>query len=332
MTITLPRPPAAAIKYLTKSYSTCSSETLQDSIKSAIQTKSYHQIPNLLTSHTNPNPDPFSFLSSYPPPLKNQIIDELLQSFIHIRPRSLPQLAYSHLLSHTLHSPSPFPLALAILQRTLRSGCAPVKQTHLSLSSSWLYHRKHHSVMDILSGMRSIGYKPDRGTCNYLLTSLCAVDQVEESVRVLKSVGCEPDSESYGIVIGSMCELRRTGEAVEMVREMVRVETRTMLRQGTVVKLVAALRANGEIKRAVEMVKLLDMAGILVGFEGYEVVVKGCLEKKEFVLAGKVVVEMVEKGFIPHIRVRQRVLEGLAKVGEWDFACFVRQKLANVCS
>ncbi|PIA31318.1 hypothetical protein AQUCO_05100094v1 [Aquilegia coerulea] len=312
------------------------SKTLETSIKSAIQTKSYNQIPNLLNSIQNPNPNIFNFLSSYPQSQKTQIIDEILQSFIHIHPRSLPQLTYSLLLSHILQNPNPFPLSLAILQGTLRSGCFPVKQTHLSLSSTWINYRgecSNNTVTGILSGMKNIGYKPDLGTCNYLLLSLCAVDQIDESVRVLEemgNVGCEPDSESYGIVIGWMCELRMVNDAIELVKKMGRVETRVELREGVVVKLLAAIRANGEIKRAVEMIGFLDKSGFWVGFDGYEIVVKGCLEKKEFVLGGKLVMEMLEKGFIPHIRIRQRVLEGLVSIDEYKFACMIRQKLVNI--
>ncbi|KAF9608738.1 hypothetical protein IFM89_010870 [Coptis chinensis] len=312
-----------------------SQQTIQESLQSAIQSKSYTQIPNILTSLNPNNPNPFSFLSSYTQPLKTQIIDQILQSLIPIRPRSLPHLTYSYLLSHTLENPDPFPLTFAILQRTLRSGGTPVKQTHLSLSSTWITYRKHDSVPGILSAMRAIGYKPDLNTCNYLVQSLCAVDQFDESVRVLKcmgQVGCEPNSESYGLVIGSLCGAKKTNDAVELVKEMVRVENRVVLRQGTVVKLMAAMKANGEIKKAVEMVELLEKVGVRVGFEGYEVLVEGCLEKKEFVLGGKMVIQMVEKGFIPYIRVRQRVLDGLASVGKRQFACLVRQKLADVRS
>ncbi|QCD84023.1 hypothetical protein DEO72_LG2g4373 [Vigna unguiculata] len=67
------------------------------------------------------------------------------------RPRSKPLLAYSYLLSYTLQSSHPFPLALVVLQRTLRSGCLPVPQTRVLLSSAWLERRcLSQSVADIL--------------------------------------------------------------------------------------------------------------------------------------------------------------------------------------
>jgi len=97
--------------------------------------------------------------------------------------------------------------------------------------------------------MQSIGYCPDCGTCNYLISSLCAVDKLAEAVKVLKGMGgagCVPDLESYGIVIRAMCRVRKTADAAEMLKQMV-VRMGLTPRQETVVKVAAALQANKEI-------------------------------------------------------------------------------------
>lgn len=155
-----------------------------------------------------------------------------------------------------------------------------------------------------------------------------------EAVEVLKGMsgaGCVPDLESYGPVISAMCRARRTVEAVDMIEQMV-LKAGLAPRQGTLVKVAAALRANREVWRAVEVIELLEREGCAVGFESYELVVEACLECGEHILAGKVVVGMTEKGFIPYIRIRQKVVERLAGVGEWKLACAVRQRFADLKS
>ncbi|KAK0588668.1 hypothetical protein LWI29_003928 [Acer saccharum] len=314
-----------------------SSQTLEQAVKAAVESKDYKQIPELLISSKEPcqNPNPFSFLSTFSQSRRIQIIDDILQSFIPLRPRSRPKIAYACLLSYTLQSPCPLPLALAIIQRTLRSGCVPAPQMHLFLSSVWMKHRcQSRSVSDILLEMQSIGYHPDCGTCNYLISSLCAVDQLAEAVKVLKGMGragCIPDLESYGTVIGAMSTIRRTADAVEMMKEMV-AKVGLMPRQGTIVKVAAALRANREMWKAVELIEFLEREGCPVGFESYEAVVDGCLERREYILAAKVVMGMTKNGFIPYIRVRQKVVEGLASVGEEKLACVVRQRFVELRS
>ncbi|KAJ1391863.1 Tetratricopeptide-like helical domain superfamily [Sesbania bispinosa] len=210
-----------------------------------------------------------------------------------------------------------------------------IPQTHVLLSSAWLDQRcLSQSVANILLEMQSIGYHPDCGTCNYLLSSLCAVDQLVEAVKVLKGMGgagCIPDSNSYGIVIGAMCRVRRTAEAEDLIKQMV-VKYGLTPGQGTLVKLLAALRANREIWKSVEMIEFLEKEGNSVGFESYELVIEGCLEKREYVLAGKVAMGMTERGFIPYIKVRQKIIEGLTSIDEWKIACAVRQRFAALKS
>lgn len=311
-------------------------QNLEQVVRTEVETKNYDKIPDhLISSGSCHSPNPFSFFSTYPQNLRVQIIDEMLQSFIPLRPRSKAQKAYSYLLSYTLESSHPFPLALAILQRTLRSGCIPVPQMHVLLTSAWLDKRcQSHSVSDILLEMQSIRYHPDCKTCNYLLSSLCDVDQLVEAIKVLKGMsraGCFPDTESHGIVIGALCRVRKTAEALNMMKQMVTKYGLTP-RQGTLLKLLAALRANREIWKAVEMIEFLEKEGYLVGFESYEMVTEGCLEKGQYVLAGKVAMAMTERGFIPYISVRHKIIEGLASIGEWKIACTVRQRFAALGS
>ncbi|KAL6989541.1 hypothetical protein U1Q18_015292 [Sarracenia purpurea var. burkii] len=312
-------------------------QTLEESVRTAVESKTYQQIPGLLiaSKESCQNPNPFSFLSAFPLHLRTQIIDEILQSFIYIRPRSHPQIAYSCLLSYTLQNPNPLPLALAIVQRTLRAGCIPLPQTHLLLSSAWI-NRRHQSqsVSSILLEMQSIGYRPDNGTCNYLLSSLCAVDELTEAVKVLTGMGgagCVPDSQSYDAVIGAMCAARRTKDMVEKMKEMVE-KIGLAPRQETLVKVVGTLRAGKKISIAVDLIEFLEKAGFPVGFESYQLVVEACLECGEYVLAGKIVMRMSGRGFIPYIRARQKVFEGLASVGQQELASAVRQKFIELKS
>ncbi|QCD84025.1 Pentatricopeptide repeat [Vigna unguiculata] len=316
--------------------SVSSLQILEHAVREEVEAKNYVKLPDLFISlESCQNSNPFSFFSSFPHNLRVQIVDEILQSFIPIRPRSKPQLAYSYLLSYTLQSSHPFPLALAVLQRTLRSGCLPVPQTRVLLSSAWLERRcLSQSVADILLQMQTIGYTPDCGTCNYLLSSLSAVDQLVEAVKVLRGMGgagCIPDSNSYGTVIGAMSRVRKTTEAQDLMKQMV-VQYGLTPGQGTLVKLLAALRANREIWNAVEMIEFMEKEGNSVGFESYELVIEGCLEKCEYVLAAKVATGMTERGFIPYIRIRQKIIEGLASIKEWKIACAMRHRFAALKS
>lgn len=311
-------------------------QNLEESLRTAVETKTYHRIPDLLdlTHDHSQNPSLFSFLSQFPTETRTLIVDEILQSFIPLRPRSRPQIAYSSLLSHTLQSSNPFPLSLAILQRTLRSGCCPDPETKLILSKSWMDHRtQSNSIVNILSSMKSIGYSPDTGTCNYVISSLCSDNELEEATEVLKNMSrasCVPDSDSFGTVIASLCSGGQSGEALRTLKKM--VKGRVVPRQGTVMKVACCLRACREVGKGVEMVELLERERCGVGFEVYEVVAEGCVECHDYVLAGKVVMKMTERGFIPYIKIRQKVVEGLASVGESELVNAIRERFRELGS
>lgn len=312
-------------------------QEVEDTIKEAVQNRAYNGLPELLGSFNGSwkKNNPFSFLSMFPSDDRNKVIDDILQSCIPLRPRYRVGPVYHCLLSYTLQSLDPLPISLAILQRTLRSGLYPVPQTYVLLSSAWL-SRRHDSqtATSLLKEMNTLKYQPDCGTCNYLISSLCTVDELGEAITVLKCMskaGCAPDSESYGTVIDAMCSFGKTTNAFQMMTEMVK-DMKLTPKQGTMKKLAAALRANKESWRAVELIEFLEQEGCQAGFEAYELAVEGCLESKEFVLAAKVVMKMTRRGFIPYIRIRQNVVEGLLSVGESELASAVRQRFVELGS
>ncbi|XP_075486494.1 pentatricopeptide repeat-containing protein At1g06270-like [Primulina tabacum] len=159
----------------------------------------------------------------------------------------------------------------------LRYGCSPVSQTNLLLSNAWVDRlQKLQSVSSILSEMHSIGYSPYCGTCNYLITSLCKVDRLEEATKVLQCMskaGCIPDLDSYGALISEMSERRMTTEVLGMVKEMVSKHGLNP-RQDTMVKAIGAMRANRDIRRSVEMLEFLEGEVVHIGFEAYESVLE----------------------------------------------------------
>ncbi|GAB2214877.1 hypothetical protein Droror1_Dr00019242 [Drosera rotundifolia] len=120
-------------------------------------------------------------------------------------PRPLSYIGFELLLLYTLQSSEPFPIALMVLLQTLRAGCSQAPETQMILSSAWLDHRcRFQCVGDMFLDMKSNGYRPDCGTCNYIISSLCAVDQLDDAIEVLgwmTGVTCIPDLDSFCPVI-----------------------------------------------------------------------------------------------------------------------------------
>ncbi|TYK28221.1 pentatricopeptide repeat-containing protein [Cucumis melo var. makuwa] len=104
--------------------------------------------------------------------------------------------------------------------------------------------------------------------------------------------GCVPVLASYGTLIHAATAVRRTDKAVKLLKEMV-----------VKVKLTE---------------RLFTLWLRYEQTESYELLVEGCLECREYILARKVTMGIIDKGFIPYIKVRQKVVEGLADIGKWN--------------
>ncbi|KAK9023742.1 hypothetical protein V6N11_003944 [Hibiscus sabdariffa] len=85
-------------------------------------------------------------------------------------------------------------------------------------------------------------------------------------------------------------------------------------------KVMATLRANREIWKAIELIEFLERKGIPVGFESYELVVEGCLDCCEYVLAGKSYMQSWHS--IVGLVLRYH-LEGGSKISLVEFMSFV---------
>ncbi|KAG6435514.1 hypothetical protein SASPL_100388 [Salvia splendens] len=111
---------------------------------------------------------------------------------------------------------------LAVVQAPSATAASPAAVPP-PLLKSWLrQHRKASSSL-ILPEMKSIGYTPDCGTCNYLFLTLSKIDQFGEAVEVLKGMGragCVPNCDSYGGLIAELSEARKVDAVAEVVREM----------------------------------------------------------------------------------------------------------------
>lgn len=154
-----------------RSISSPAFHTVEETIRAAVESKTYEQIPDLLISlkQISQRNNPYLLLSKFSQIRRTHSFDDMLQAFLPLRPGSRPLIAYSYLLSHTLQAPNPLPLSLAVLQCILRSGSSAALQTHLLLSSAWLHRRRQsHSVSNILLEMKSIRYFPDSATCYYI--------------------------------------------------------------------------------------------------------------------------------------------------------------------
>ncbi|KAK1287919.1 Pentatricopeptide repeat-containing protein [Acorus calamus] len=165
------------------------------------------------------------------------------------------------------------------------------------------------------------GCEPSVATYNAMIQILCRKDSVENAFFLfdeMVSRGCSPNATTYNAVIRGLCHCgeldRAEGLVGRMVLEGCEPETQTynvLIRHFCVV---------GEFERAMG---LFERMGCAPNVDTYNVLINrlfGTGKSGNVVTAGRLLVEMVERGHVPSRVTFRRVLDGLLMTGNQGLA------------
>lgn len=134
------------------------------------------------------------------------------------------------------------------------------------------------------------GYTPNVVTYNLIIRGLSHAGKMQRAMDFLekmKFVGCKPNVQTYNILIRYWFE-------------------------------------EGEIEKGLELFETMGKSGTsLPNFDTYNVVISAMFVRKrseDMLVAGKMVMEMVERGHLPRRFMFNRVLNGLLLTGNQSFA------------
>ncbi|KAE8721080.1 Pentatricopeptide repeat-containing protein [Hibiscus syriacus] len=151
-------------------------------------------------------------------------------------------------------------------------------------------------AQNVFNQMVDDGVLPSVATYNALIQVLCMKDSVENVVSVFESMlkkGYAPNSTTYNVVLGTY-------------------------------NIVIRYFCNaGEIERGLELFEKMNGGVCLPNLDTYNVLIRAMFARKrsdDMLVAGKLLVEMVDRGFTPRSLTFNRVLDGLLLTGNQSFA------------
>ncbi|GLT95473.1 hypothetical protein SLE2022_131530 [Rubroshorea leprosula] len=136
--------------------------------------------------------------------------------------------------------------------------------------------------------MVSKGYVPNSTTYNVLIRGLCHAGQMSRAVEFMermKDDECEPNVQTYNIVIRHYCDA-------------------------------------GEIEKGLELFEKMGSGECLPNLDTYNILISAMFVRKksdDLSTAGKLLIEMVDRGFMPRRLTFNRVMDGLLLTGNQDF-------------
>ncbi|OVA14359.1 Pentatricopeptide repeat [Macleaya cordata] len=175
----------------------------------------------------------------------------------------------------------------------------------------------------VFNEMKKEGCLPSVATYNALIQVLCKKDNVENAIVVfdeMVSKGYIPNPTTYNVVIRGLCHVGQMDKAMEYVGRMKDDECEPNVQTFNVV--IRYFCDAGEIEKALEVFGKMDGGACLPNLDTYNVLISAMFVRRkadDLVVAGKLLMEMVDRGFMPKFTFN-RVLNGLLLTGNQAFA------------
>ncbi|CAL5441308.1 unnamed protein product [Camellia sinensis] len=181
--------------------------------------------------------------------------------------------------------------------------------------------KKARKVFDEMIGK---GVLPSVATHNALIQVLCKKDSVENAIVVFEEMlrkGYVPNSTTYNVVIRGLCHAGKMDMAMEYVQRMKNDECEPNVQTYNLV--IRYYCEAGEIDKGLEVFEKMGSGDCLPNLDTYNILISAMFVRKksdDLLVAGKLLIEMVNRGFLPRKFTFNRVLNGLLLTGNQGFA------------
>ncbi|MCL7026920.1 hypothetical protein MKW94_016719 [Papaver nudicaule] len=179
--------------------------------------------------------------------------------------------------------------ARKVFDEMIKRGCLPTVETYNAFIQVLCKKDNVENAIVIFDEMVSKGYVPNQMTYNVVIRGLChagEMDRAMEYMGRMKEDECEPNVQTFNVVIRYYCD-------------------------------------TGELEKALEVFHKMDGGAYLPNVDTYNVLIGAMFVRKkpdDMVIAGRLLMEMVDKGFMPRRFTFNRVLNGLTVIGNHELA------------
>ncbi|KAI3754184.1 hypothetical protein L1987_53962 [Smallanthus sonchifolius] len=176
----------------------------------------------------------------------------------------------------------------------------------------------------VFDEMLELGILPSVATYNAFIQVLCKKDNVENAILVFEEMvkkGYTPNSTTYNVVIRGLCHVGKMDSAMEYLDKMKRDGCDPNVQTYNVI--IRYYCDEGEIEKGLGVFEKMGGGECLPNLDTYNVLISGMFGRKrsdDLMVAGKLLIEMVDRGFVPRKFTFNRILNGLLLTGNQDFA------------
>ncbi|XP_031491719.1 pentatricopeptide repeat-containing protein At1g74900, mitochondrial-like [Nymphaea colorata] len=216
--------------------------------------------------------------------------------------------------------------AIEFFREMIRRGCKPDAVTYTTLISEFGRAGEVDRAFKIFEEMIDPGgCHPTPATYNAMIQLLCRKVSTDKGLNLfneMKKKGYNPNKTTYNILLKGLCDAHRVDQAMEFLTRM-KKESEFGPNTQTYNILIRGFCMVGEIERGRILLAEMGKDGCIPDSDSYSILVSAfCATRKknEVLESGKLLQEMIEKGFTPPRLTVNRVMNGLIMTGNQEFA------------
>ncbi|KAJ6374210.1 hypothetical protein OIU78_029838 [Salix suchowensis] len=168
------------------------------------------------------------------------------------------------------------------------------------------------------------GVLPSVATYNAFIQVLCKKDSVDNAIVIFEEMvvkGYVPNSITYNLVIRGLCHRGEMERAMEFMGRMKDDGCEPNVQTYNLV--IRYFCDEGEIDKALDLFQKMTSGDCLPNLDTYNILISAMFVRKksdDLLVAGNLLIEMVDRGFVPRKFTFNRVLNGLLLTGNQGFA------------
>lgn len=186
----------------------------------------------------------------------------------------------------------------------------------------------------VFNEMIGAGVLPSVATYNALIQVFCKKDDVENAILAFDEMlrkGYMPNITTYNIIIRGLCHAGKMDRAMEYMERMKDNECEANVQ--TYNLLIRYYCDAGDIEKGLEVFESMASGNCLPNLDTYNVLISAMFVRKkaeDLLVAGKLLVEMTDRRYLPRRFTFNRVLNGLLLTGNQEFAKEILRKQSRL--
>ncbi|XP_031250882.1 pentatricopeptide repeat-containing protein At1g74900, mitochondrial-like [Pistacia vera] len=176
----------------------------------------------------------------------------------------------------------------------------------------------------VFDGMIKEAVLPSVATYNALIQVLCKKDSVENAVVLFEEMvrkGYVPNLTTYNVVIRGLCHAGEMERAMEFMGRMKDDECEPNVQTYNI--MIRYFCDAGDVEKGLDLFEKMGTGDCLPNLDTYNILISAMFVRKksdDLLVAGKLLIEMVDRGFMPRKFTLNRILNGLLLTGNQGLA------------